>query len=313
VPLDLEAEGTTDSLQLFLSSVGKVPLLTGAQEIALAKRIECGDLDAKQRMVESNLRLVVAYAKRYRNHGLPFLDLIQEGTIGLLRATEKFDHRRGNKFSTYATWWIRQALSRALVDKSRTIRIPGHVNAKLTKIRRAERGLQTRLGREPSVAEIARAAGVSCEEVDPIRRSAQAPLSLEMTIGDDNRSEFGELIANRAAESPYERATETLTQEAVRKALKGLPYRERRVLELRYGLDDEQPRTLRELSCMFGLTIERIRQIERGSLQELRALFEVVGEHEGEIRAPPPARYEEVRRRQLVGTRCRGGATPAGH
>jgi RNA polymerase primary sigma factor len=278
--VDLEAESTTDSLQLFLNTVGKVPLLTGPQEIALAKRIECGDLDAKQRMVESNLRLVVSYAKQYRHHGLPFLDLIQEGTIGLLRATEKFDHRRGNKFSTYATWWIRQALSRALTDKSRTIRLPGHVDAKLTKIRRAERGLEIRLGREPSVAEIAQVAGVPPAEVDPVRRSAQAPLSLEMTVGDDNRAEFGELIADQAAESPYESAAETFTQEAVRRALKDLSYRERRVLELRYGLDDEQPRTLKELSCMFGLTIERVRQIERGSLQKLRALFEVVGEHE---------------------------------
>jgi RNA polymerase primary sigma factor len=277
VPLDLEAESTTDSLQLFLNTVGKVPLLTGPQEIALAQRIECGDLDAKQRMVESNLRLVVAYAKHYRNRGLPFLDLIQEGTIGLLRATEKFDHRRGNKFSTYATWWIRQALSRALSDKSRTIRLPGHINAKLTKIRRAEQGLAIRLGRDPSVAEIAQAAGVRPEEVDPVRRSAQTPLSLEMTVGDDNKSEFGDLIADQAAESPYERATETLTQEALREALKGLSYRERRVLELRFGLDDEQRRTLLELSCMFGLTIERVRQIERGSLQKLRALIEAVG------------------------------------
>ena len=275
-PLDLEAESTTDSLQLFLNTVGKVPLLTGPQEIALAKRIECGDLDAKQRMVESNLRLVVAYAKHYRNHGLPFLDLIQEGTIGLVRATEKFDYRRGNKFSTYATWWIRQALSRALADKSRTIRIPGHINAKLNKIRRAERGLETRLGREPSVAEIARAAGVPPEEVDRVRRSAQTPLSLEMTVGDDKKSEFGELIADQAAESPYERAAETLTQEAVREALQDLSYRERRVLELRYGLDDEQPRTLMQLSRTFGLTTERVRQIEQGSLQKLRAFVETV-------------------------------------
>jgi RNA polymerase primary sigma factor len=282
MPLDLEAESMTDSLQLFLKTVGKAPLLTGPQELELAKRIERGDLEAKQRMVESNIRLVVAYAKHYRNHGLPFLDLIQEGTIGLLRAAEKFDHRRGNKFSTYATWWIRQALSRALTDKSRTIRLPGHINAKLTKIRRAERGVETRLGREPSVVEIAQAAGVPPEEVDAVRRSAHTPLSLEMTVGNDEKSEFGELIANQAAESPYERAAETLTQEAVRAAIKGLSYRERRVLELRYGLDDEQPRTLRELSCVFGLTIERVRQIERGSLQKLRALIEAVGEHEGE-------------------------------
>jgi RNA polymerase primary sigma factor len=280
---DLEAESTTDALRLFLNTVGKAPLLTGPQEIALAKRIERGDLHAKQRMVESNLRLVVAYAKRYRNHGLPFLDLIQEGTIGLLRATEKFDHRRGNKFSTYATWWIRQALSRALADKSRTVRLPGHINAKLAKIRRAERGLETRLGREPSVAEIAQAAGVPPAEVDRVRRAAQTPLSLELPVGEDKKSEFGELIADQAAESPHERAAQTLTQEAVRGALKDLSYRERRVLELRYGLDDEQPRTLMELAHVFGLTTERVRQIEVGSLQNLRALIEAAVEHEGEL------------------------------
>jgi RNA polymerase primary sigma factor len=273
---DQGAELTTDSLQLFLNNVGKVPLLTVSQEIALAKRIERGDLDAKQRMTESNLRLVIAYAKQYRNRGLPFLDLIQEGTIGLLRATEKFDYRRGNKFSTYATWWIRQALSRALIDKSRMIRIPGHVNTKLTKIRGAERGLETRLGRQPRVDEIAQAAGLPPDAVDPIRRSAQTPLSLEMTVGDDKKTEFVELIADDAAQSPYEHAAETLTQDAVHVALEDLSYRERRVLELRYGLDDEQPRSLAELSNMFGVTTERVRQIERGSLEKLRTLTEAV-------------------------------------
>jgi RNA polymerase primary sigma factor len=273
-PLDLEPEITTDSLQLFLNTVGKVPLLTGPQEIALAKRIERGDLDAKQRMVESNLRLVVAYAKNYRNHGLPFLDLIQEGTIGLVRAAEKFDYRRGYKFSTYATWWIRQALSRALADKSRTIRIPVHINEKLAKIRRAERGLETKLGRGPSVAEIAEAAGLPPEEVDPVKRSAQTPVSLEMAIGDDKESEFGDLIADQSAESPYERAAETMTTEAVREALKNLSYRERRVVELRYGLGDEQPRTLMDLACLFDLTNERVRQIENKALRKLRALAE---------------------------------------
>jgi RNA polymerase primary sigma factor len=274
---DHRAEITTDSLQVFLNTVGKVPLLTRPQEIALAMQIERGDLGAKQRMAESNLRLVVAYAKQYRHRGLPFLDLIQEGTIGLLRATEKFDYRRGNKFSTYATWWIRQALSRALLDKSRTIRIPGHINAKLTKIRRAERALEARLGREPSVAEIAQAASVLPAEVESVRRSAQTPLSLEMTVGDDKKTEFVELIADHAAQSPYEHAAETLTQDAVRVALENLSYRERRVLELRYGLDDEQPRTLGELSRVFGLTTERVRQIERRSLEKLRALTEAVG------------------------------------
>src|SRR5438552_968231 len=174
-PLDLKPEGTTDALQLLLKDIGKVRLLSAQEELDLAKRIERGSFDAKQKLVESNLRLVVSYAKHYRNRGLPFLDLIQEGTIGLVRATEKFDHRRGYKFSTYATWWIRQALSRALADKSRTIRIPVHINEKLAKIGRAERRLETSLGREPSVVEIAEAAGLSADEVNPVRRSAQAP------------------------------------------------------------------------------------------------------------------------------------------
>jgi RNA polymerase primary sigma factor len=273
-PLDLEPEITTDSLQLFLNNIGKLPLLTGPQEVVLAKRIERGDLAAKQKMVESNLRLVVAYAKPYRNHGLPFLDLIQEGTIGLVRATEKYDYRRGYKFSTYATWWIRQALARALADKSRIIRIPVHINERLAKSRRAERRLETKLGREPSVAEIAEAAGLAPEEVDSIRRSARPPVSLEMGVGEDKESEFGQLIADERAESPYECAAETLTQEALREALKNLSYRERRVLELRYGLGDERPRTLADLSSLFDLTPERVRQIENRSLRKLRALAE---------------------------------------
>jgi RNA polymerase primary sigma factor len=274
VPLDLEPELTTNSLQLFLNNIGKVPLLTGPQEVALAKRIEQGDFEAKQRMIESNLRLVVAYAKPYRNHGLPFLDLIQEGTIGLVRATEKYDYRRGYKFSTYATWWIRQALARALADKSRIIRIPVHINERLAKSRRVERRLVTKLGREPSVAEIAEAAGLAPEEVDSIRRSARPPVSLEMGVGDDKESEFGQLIADESAESPYERSAEMLTQEALREALKNLSYRERRILELHYGLDDERPRTLADLASLFDLTLERVRQIEHRALRTLRALAE---------------------------------------
>jgi RNA polymerase primary sigma factor len=270
----LTAGVTTDSLQLFLNNIGRVPLLSGPQEVVLAKRIERGDFHAKQKMVESNLRLVVAYAKNYRNRGLPFLDLIQEGTIGLVRAAEKYDYRRGYKFSTYATWWIRQALSRALADKSRTIRIPVHINQKLAKSQQAQRRLITMLGREPSVAEIAEMAGLAPNEVDSIKRSAQPPVSLEMGVGDDNELELGQLIADEMAESPYERAAETLTQEALLEALKSLSYRERRVLELRYGLGDAQPRTLADLSNLFGLTPECVRQIEKRSLRKLRALAE---------------------------------------
>ena len=232
---------TTDSLQLFLKDIGKVRLLTAQEEVDLAKRIERGDLDAKQKMVESNLRLVVSIAKNYRNQGLPFLDLIQEGTLGLVRAAEKFDYRKGFKFSTYATWWIRQAIARALADKARTIRIPVHVVEKLNKIGRAERKLVTELGREPTAEEIAEVTGIEPEEVESIKRSAQAPVSLEKPVGDEEESEFGQFIADERAESPYERAAEILTKEALREALENLSYRERRVLELRYGLGGEHP------------------------------------------------------------------------
>ena len=201
-PLDLEPEGTTDGLQLFLKGIGKVRLLTAQEEVDLAKRIERGSFEAKQKMVESNLRLVVSIAKQYRNQGLPFLDLIQEGTIGLVRAAEKFDHRRGFKFSTYATWWIRQAIARSLADKARTIRIPVHIVEKLNKIGRAERKLMTGLGREPTAEEIAEVAGIEPEEVESIRRSTQAPISLEKPVGDEEQSEFGQLIADEQAESP---------------------------------------------------------------------------------------------------------------
>jgi RNA polymerase primary sigma factor len=272
--IDLRPDMTTDSLQLFLKDIGKVRLLTAQEEVDLAKRIERGDLDAKQKMVESNLRLVVSIAKNYRNQGLPFLDLIQEGTLGLVRAAEKFDYRKGFKFSTYATWWIRQAIARALADKARTIRIPVHVVEKLNKIGRAERKLVTELGREPSDEEIADATGIEPEEVDSIKRSAQAPVSLEKPVGDEEESEFGQFIADERAESPYERAAEILTKEALREALENLSYRERRVLELRYGLSGEHPRTLDEVGRTFNVTRERIRQIENQSLKKLQSLAE---------------------------------------
>src|SRR2546430_11950469 len=204
-------EVSIDSLQLFLKNIGKVDLLTAAQEVGLAKRIERGDLGAKQQMVEANLRLVVSIAKNYRNQGLPFLDPIQEGTLGLVRAAEKFDYRKGFKFSTYATWWIRQAIARALADKARTIRIPVHVVEKLNKIGRAERKLVTELGREPLAEEIAMVTGIDPDEVESIKRSAQAPVSLEKPVGDEEESEFGQFIADERAESPSERAAETLT------------------------------------------------------------------------------------------------------
>jgi len=272
--VDLKPDGTTDALQLFLQDIGKVELLTAREEVDLAKRIERGDLDAKRTMVESNLRLVVSIAKNYRNQGLPFLDLIQEGTIGLVRAAEKFDYRRGFKFSTYATWWIRQSVARALADKARTIRIPVHIVEKLNKVRRAERRLVTELGREPTPDEIAAVTGIDPDEVDSIKRSAQAPVSLEKPVGDEEESEFGQFIADERAESPYERAAEILTKEALREALENLSYRERRVLELRYGLGGEHPRTLDEVGRTFNVTRERIRQIENLSLKKLQSLPE---------------------------------------
>jgi RNA polymerase primary sigma factor len=269
-PRGFELEITTDSLQLFLKDVGKVDLLTAAQEVELAKRIERGDHRAKQEMVEANLRLVVSIAKRYRNQGLPFLDLIQEGTIGLVRAAEKFDHRRGFKFSTYATWWIRQAVARALADKGRTIRMPVHVVEKLNRILRSERKLRADYGREPTSAEIARDLEMSPEEVEAIRRTSQAPVSLEKPVGDDEESEFGHFIEDDSEPLPDEAASLTLRNEALDRALRKLNERERRVLELRFGLNGDAPSTLDEVGRAFNVTRERVRQIESQSLKKLR-------------------------------------------
>jgi RNA polymerase primary sigma factor len=273
-PIDLKMDGTTDALQLFLKDIGKVRLLKAPEEVDLAKRIERGDLDAKQKMVLANLRLVVSIAKNYRNQGVPFLDLIQEGTIGLVRATEKFDYRKGFKFSTYATWWIRQAIARAVADKSRTIRIPVHIVEKLNKIRSAERGLVTALSRDPTPQEIAEMTGIDSADVVSIKRSAQPPISLEKPVGDEGGSEFGQFIADEHAESPYERAAAVMRNEALRDALENLSAREQRVLEMRYGLGGEPPRTLDQIGRAFTVTRERIRQIEDESLFKLRNLAE---------------------------------------
>ena len=269
---DETREVSTDSLQLFLKDIGRVELLTAAQEVELAKRIERGDHGAKQQMVEANLRLVVSIAKKYRNQGLPFLDLIQEGTIGLVRAAEKFDYRKGFKFSTYATWWIRQAVARALADKARTIRMPVHVVEKLNKIVRAERKLRAELGREPFSREIAKDLDLGPDEVEHIRRSAQTPVSLEKPVGDEEESEFGHFLTDESEPLPDEAAEVTLRKEALRGILGSLAPRERAVLELRYGLDGQHPRTLDEVGRTFNVTRERIRQIENQSLKKLRAL-----------------------------------------
>ena len=275
-PTPQAREVTTDSLQLFLKDIGKVDLLTAAQEVELAKRIERGEHSAKQEMVEANLRLVVSIAKKYRNQGLPFLDLIQEGTIGLVRAAEKFDHRKGFKFSTYATWWIRQAVARALADKARTIRMPVHIVEKLNKIVRSERKLRAEFGREPTSFEIGIDVELTADEVEQIRRSSQAPVSLEKPVGDEEESEFGHFLTDESEPLPEEVAEVELRKATLGRVLQTLSVRERRVLELRYGLNGEHPRTLDEVGKTFNVTRERIRQIENQSLKKLRALADSV-------------------------------------
>jgi RNA polymerase primary sigma factor len=266
---DDRAAGATDALRLFLEGVAEFKLLTAAQEVALAKRIERGDRGARQAMVEANLRLVVSIAKRYRNRGLPFLDLIQEGTFGLVRAAEKFDYRRGFKFSTYATWWIRQAVARALAEKARTIRMPVHVVEKLNRIVNAERTLRSELGRDPSPGEIALAVDLGLDEVERIRRSAQTPVSLDQPVGDEG-SELGHFIADDLTPLPEEAVETSMRAAAMTRMLGVLSPRERRVIELRYGLDGERPQTLDEIGQTFSVTRERIRQIENQGLRKLR-------------------------------------------
>jgi RNA polymerase primary sigma factor len=243
-PPAVAQETTTDALQLFLREAGRHPLLNAAQEVELAKRIERGDMDAKQTMIQSNLRLVVSIAKNYRNQGLPFLDLIQEGTLGLIRAVEKFDWRRGYKFSTYATWWIRQAVARALADKARTIRMPVHIVERMQKLNRAERTLWTQLGREPTLEEIAEEANL------PVAQANDDPL-------------------------PEETVEDSLRSEALAQALAALSERERHVIILRYGLADAEPKTLEDIGRRLGLTRERVRQIETEALKRLAKLREM--------------------------------------
>ena len=263
-----------DPLQLFLKDISNVSLLTAAQEVELAKRIERGDRRANQEMVEANLRLVVSIAKRYRNRGLPFLDLIQEGTIGLVRAVEKFDHRRGFKFSTYATWWIRQAVARALADKARTIRLPVHKVERLNKIRHSERNLSAELYRDPTPAEVAKDVNLPMDEVLAILRSAQTPVSLQAPVGDGEDCELGDLLAEKDMPLPEDAAESVSRTAALEGCLDSLDDRQRTVLELRYGLDGERPRTLDEIGLVFSVTRERVRQIEKQSLAKLAALAE---------------------------------------
>jgi RNA polymerase primary sigma factor len=267
----LVPETTTDTLQLFLRDAGRRPLLTAAQEVELAKRIERGDPDAKRTMIESNLRLVVSIAKRYRHQGLPFLDLIQEGTLGLIRAVEKFDWRRGFKFSTYATWWIRQSVQRAVANHARTIRVPVHVVERQQKLSRAARRLEVELGREATKLELAEATGLPIQHVDEALGAAQASVSLNQTVGSDDEGELGDLFADREAADPFDEAEESLRRQGVRKALDALPERERRILELRFGFEGE-PWTLEAIGKELDLTRERVRQLESQALARLAAL-----------------------------------------
>ena len=266
--------GSADSLQLFLADVGRHKLLTASEEVTLAKAIERGDMLAKRRMIESNLRLVVSIAKGYRGLGVPFLDLIQEGTLGLNRAVEKFDWRRGFKFSTYATWWIRQSVQRAVANHARTIRVPVHVVERQQKLSRAARRLEVELGREATKDELAEATGLPMQHVDEALGAAHASVSLNQTVGSDDEGELGDLFADREAADPFDEAEESLRRQGVRKALDALPERERRILELRFGFEGE-PWTLEAIGHELDLTRERVRQLEAQALARLSALREL--------------------------------------
>jgi RNA polymerase primary sigma factor len=272
--LDLTIEPSLDSLRLYLREIAKVPLLTADQEVCLAKRVERGDVAAKRQMIEANLRLVVSIAKPHVGRGLSFLDLIQEGSLGLIRAVEKFDYRLGFKFSTYATWWIRQAVSRAIADNARTIRLPLHMVERLNKVVHTQRQLVQRLGREPRPDEIAEELELTAEQVREILRMAHSPVSLEKPIGEEGDARLGDLVEDELAESPLDVTSVSLRREDIDYALAALPERERRVIELRFGLHGGRPRTLVEVGRTFGVTRERIRQIENSTLKTLASLPE---------------------------------------
>jgi RNA polymerase primary sigma factor len=271
---DISTEPSLDSLRLYLRSIGRVPLLTAEEEVCLAKRIERGDVTAKQQMIEANLRLVVSIAKGYLGRGMNFLDLIQEGSLGLIRAVEKFDYRRGYKFSTYATWWIRQAVTRSIADKGRTIRIPVHMVERLNKVIYAERSLIQRFGRDATPAEIAAELECSTAEVREVLRMAQQPVSLEKPVGDEEDSELADFVEDATAESPFEVASEALRRQTIGRVLAALPRREREVLEMRYGITGDRVRTLDEVGRAFNITRERVRQIESRTLKKLQSLPE---------------------------------------
>ena len=270
---DLESmmdSAADDSVRMYLKEIGRYPLLTPEEEKELGRRMSEGDEEAKKKMTEANLRLVVSVAKRYTGRGLQFLDLIQEGNLGLMKAVDKFDHEKGFKFSTYATWWIRQSVTRAIADQAKTIRVPVHMVETINKVIRPSRTLLQELGREPGEEELAEALGMSVEKVRDILKIAQEPVSLETPIGEEEDSHLGDFIPAEGASDPAELASETLMREQIRKAISTLTPREQRVLELRYGLDDGRSRTLEEVGLEFGVTRERIRQIESKAIRKLR-------------------------------------------
>jgi RNA polymerase primary sigma factor len=274
---DEPAFASTDSLTLFMNQAGRYPLLTAAEEVALAKRVERGDAAAKERMINSNLRLVISIAKRYQGRDLPLIDLIQEGVIGLNRAVEKFDWRRGFKFSTYATWWIRQACQRAISGQSTTIRVPTHVHERRMKIARVGRQLQAQLEREPTREELAKATGLPLRHVEEALDAAEAPVSLNQKVGADEDGELGDLFSDPTSSDPAEEATDALRRQAVRRALATLPERERRILELRFGFDGDSA-SLETIGKELGITRERVRQLERNAMARLADELEGVVE-----------------------------------
>jgi RNA polymerase primary sigma factor len=270
--LDLSVKTpTNDPVRMYLKEIGKVPLLTAEEEVSLAKRIERHDMEAKRKLVEANLRLVVSIAKRYVGRGMLFLDLIQEGNLGLIRAVEKFDYRKGYKFSTYATWWIRQAITRAIADQARTIRIPVHMVETINKLIRVQRQLLQDVGREPTPEEIAAEMGTTPQKVREILKISQEPVSLETPIGEEEDSQLGDFIEDEDATMPVEAVSEIMRKEELSAVLGTLTHRERKVIELRFGLKGEHPRTLEEVGQKFGVTRERIRQIEAKTLAKLKA------------------------------------------
>jgi len=273
--LDLSVKTpTNDPVRMYLKEIGKVPLLTAEEEVALAKRIERHDMDAKCRLIEANLRLVVSIAKRYVGRGMLFLDLIQEGNLGLIRAVEKFDYRKGYKFSTYATWWIRQAITRAIADQARTIRIPVHMVETINKLIRVQRQLLQEMNCEPTPEQIAQEMGTTPQKVREILKISQEPVSLETPIGEEEDSQLGDFIEDEDATMPVEAVSEIMQKEELNAVLNQLTHRERKVVELRFGLKGEHPRTLEEVGQKFGVTRERIRQIEAKTLAKLKSYRE---------------------------------------